>query len=64
MAFPQPPRIQGNFVSFCRNQMPHELRGHGIQRVANHEDDQSGDKAPGGYDGAHNGEGYDKSNDL
>ena len=44
--------------------MPHGLHGHGIQRAASHEDDQSDDRAQDGCDVAHNGEGYDKSNDL
>ena len=35
--------------------MPRGLRGHGIQKVASHEDDQSDDKAQDGYDVAHNG---------
>ena len=60
----QLPRIQGNFVSFYRNQMPRELHGHGIQKVANHEGDQSDDKAQDGYDVAHNGESGGISDDL
>ena len=55
MAFPQPPRIQGNFVSSFHSQTPHELRDHGIQKVTSHEGDQNGDKVQGGYDVAHNG---------
>ena len=54
-AFLQLLRIQGNFVTFYRNQMPHELRGHDIQKAASHEDDQSDDIAQDEYDGAHNG---------
>ena len=55
-AFQQPPRIQGNFVSFYHNQMLRELHGHGIQKVASHEDDQNGDKVLDGCDVAHNGD--------
>ena len=63
-AFLQLLRIQGNFVTFYRNQMPHELRGHDIQKVASHEDDQSDDKVQGGYDVAHNGVLDGMSDDL
>ena len=44
--------------------MLHELRGHGIQKVASHEDDQSDDKVQGGYDVAHNGVLDGMSDDL
>ena len=44
--------------------MPHELRGHDIQKVASHEGDQSDDKAQDEYDGSHNGVLDGMSDDL